>query len=241
MKKLLLLTACIFVFNVLQAQKTVEYTAKDGLTVTADYYEVKGSDTMILLFHQAGWSRGEYREIAPKLNELGYSCLAVDQRSGGQVNGVKNETFARAKSAGTGTAYKDAFQDIEATVAHAKKTYKPSKIILWGSSYSSALVLKYAGDFPDNIDAVLSFSPGEYFGEKKYISSSAANIKVPSFITSAKGEKDSWWAINSAIKSGRNQYFLPDTKGNHGSRALWDRFDDAQSYWQAVKGFLKSM
>ena len=45
---------------------------------------------VLVLFHQAGWSRGEYREIAPKLNELGYICLAIDQRSGKGVNGVAN-------------------------------------------------------------------------------------------------------------------------------------------------------
>ena len=223
------------------AQKTIDFPSKDGLQITADYYEAKGSETFILLFHQAGWSRGEYKEIAPKLNALGYSCLAIDQRSGGAVNSVTNQTNQRAVAAGKETKYLDAFQDIEATVAYIKKTYAPKKIIIWGSSYSSSLVLKYAGDNPDNIDAAMAFSPGEYFGKDDFIKNSAANIKVPTFITSAQNEQDNWAAINEAIPTTTKVSYVPATKGNHGSRALWEKFDDNDGYWSAVKDFLKNI
>ena len=223
------------------AQKTIDFPSKDGLQITADYYETKGSETFILLFHQAGWSRGEYKEIAPKLNALGYSCLAIDQRSGGAVNSVTNQTNQRAVAAGKETKYLDAFQDIEATVAYVKKTYTPKKIIIWGSSYSSSLVLKYAGDNPDNIDAAMAFSPGEYFGKDDFIKNSAANIKVPTFITSAQNEQDNWAAINEAIPTTTKVSYVPATKGNHGSRALWEKFDDNDGYWSAVKDFLKNI
>ena len=223
------------------AQKTIDFPSKDGLQITADYYEAKGSETFILLFHQAGWSRGEYKEIAPKLNALGYSCLAIDQRSGGAVNSVTNQTNQRAVAAGKETKYLDAFQDIETTVAYIKKTYAPKKIIIWGSSYSSSLVLKYAGDNPDNIDAAMAFSPGEYFGKDDFIKNSAANIKVPTFITSAQNEQDNWAAINEAIPTTTKVSYVPATKGNHGSRALWEKFDDNDGYWSAVKDFLKNI
>lgn len=223
------------------AQETIEYPSKDGLQITADLYKATNSDTFILLFHQAGWSRGEYKETAPKLNALGYSCLAVDQRSGGEINAITNQTHKRAKKAGKNTEFIDAYQDIEATVAYVKKTYKPKKIIIWGSSYSSSLVLKYAGDYPNQIDAVLSFSPGEYFGKDNFIKNSASNIKVPSFITSAKNEKGSWSAIHNAISTTTKTMYLPTTKGNHGSRALWSTFNDSDGYWTAVKGFLKDI
>lgn len=223
------------------AQETIEFPSEDGVIITADYYSSKGSSKLILLFHQAGWSRGEYKEIAPKLNQLGYNCLAIDLRSGGQVNDVTNETKKHAKADGKGTSYKDAFQDIVAAVAYAKKQYDPSQLIVWGSSYSSALVLKYAGDYPDQADAVLSFSPGEYFGEKNFISNSASKISIPSFITSAASEKSSWWNIYEAIADTQKVYFLPDTKGNHGSRALWEKFVDSKDYWNAVRKFLKGI
>ncbi|MEP0264080.1 alpha/beta fold hydrolase [Dokdonia sp.] len=228
---------CLFTF----AQNTIDYPSKDGLRITADLYEVSKSDTFIILFHQAGWSRGEYKETAPKLNALGYTCLAVDQRSGGGVNDITNQTNKQAKKAGKSTGFIDAFQDIEATIDYVKKTYKPKKIIIWGSSYSSSLVLKYAGDNPDSIDAVLSFSPGEYFGKDNFIKNSASKIKVPTFITSAQGEKKSWSAINDAIATKTKTTYLPKTSGNHGSRALWNKFSDSEGYWTAVKSFLNDL
>ncbi|APA66465.1 hypothetical protein YQ22_18020 [Maribacter sp. 1_2014MBL_MicDiv] len=195
----------------------------------------------MLLFHQAGWSRGEYKEIAPKLNTLGYNCLAIDQRSGGAVNSVTNQTNQRAVAAGKETTYLDAYQDIEATVAYVKKAYSPKKIIIWGSSYSSSLVLKYAGDHPDQIDAAMAFSPGEYFGKDDFIKNSAAHIKVPTFITSAQNEQDNWAAINQAIPTTTKVTYVPATAGNHGSRALWEKFEDNNGYWNAVKNFLKQL
>ena len=66
--------------------------------MVADLYRQSlGADApLIVLCHQAGGSRGEYREIAPRLNKLGYQCLAIDQRAGGQVKGVVNETYRAA-------------------------------------------------------------------------------------------------------------------------------------------------
>jgi len=221
------------------AQETIEFTAGDGLGVTADTYIKHPTDApFILLFHQAGWSRGEYLEIAPKLNELGYNCMAVDQRSGGKVNDVVNETEKKAKEEEKAAKFLDAFQDIEAAVDYVRQSFSSEKIILWGSSYSSSLVLKYAGDNPNDVVAVLAFSPGEYFKTKDLIKSSTKNISCPSFITSAKGEKDRWWEIHEAIPTKTKTFYLPSTAGNHGSRALWEKFSDSEGYWEAVKEFL---
>ncbi|WP_299258045.1 alpha/beta fold hydrolase [uncultured Aquimarina sp.] len=239
--KNILTTMIIFLTISIYGQKTIDFPSKDGLTITADMYEAKGSNQFIILFHQAGWSRGEYLEIAPKLTALGYHCMAVDQRSGGAVNEITNKTNAAAKTEGKQTGFNDAYQDVEAAIAYVKNTYNPDKIIIWGSSYSSSLVLKYAGDYPDAVQGVLSFSPGEYFDKKNFITTSADNIKIPVFITSAKSEKKSWSGIYDAIPSDKKQFFLPETKGNHGSRALWDKFPDSDDYWKVVNEFLKTI
>ena len=76
-------------------QIKVKFQSKDDITITADCYKVDESSPYILLFHQAGSSRGEYKEIAGKLTNLGYNCLAVDLRSGNEVNNVVNETARR--------------------------------------------------------------------------------------------------------------------------------------------------
>ena len=245
MKRLILtLTFSLIYARVLFSAEKVTFKSEDGVDVVADLYIIH-PDTVpfIILFHQAGWSRGEYLEIAPQLNNLGYNCMAVDQRSGKGVNNVENETFVSARKLMKETKYSDALPDIAAAVKHAKTYLAKGKLIIWGSSYSSSLVLKFTGDNPDIIDGVLAFSPGEYFKSMgkpaDWIASSAAGITCPSFITSSRSEKNSWWNINAAIATETKTYFLPESMGNHGSRALWSKFPDHRAYWDAVIPFLK--
>ena len=77
------------------AAETVTFTADDGVEVTADVYLPDNvSSSVLVLFHMAGASRGEYREIAPRMAKQGYISMAVDQRSGGAFAGVVNLTAA---------------------------------------------------------------------------------------------------------------------------------------------------
>ena len=226
--------------------ETIEFPSADELTITADLYHAHEDPQtpFLVLFHQAGWSRGEYREIAPRLVELGFNCLAVDQRSGKGVNDVDNETAKRAAAAKLGMDYPDALPDMRAAVELARERWAKGPLVIWGSSYSAALALKLAGDHADQIDGVLAFAPGEYFERfghpGDWIASSAKKIRSPAFVTSAKQEKANWWSIYEAIEVDTKAHFLPETKGNHGSRALWKQFDDSPAYWEAVERFLEA-
>jgi len=237
-----------FVFTSVQAKETITFSSKDGLQITADTYIDKTAKNLpfIVLFHQAGWSRGEYIEIAPKLNTLGFNAMAVDLCSGKAVNGITNQTAKGARKAGKKTRYIDALPDMESALLVARKLAgENSKVIAWGSSYSSALVLQLVGDKPALADAILSFSPGEYFKKSgkssNWIQESAHSLNIPVFITSAKSEKSRWSAIFKGIKSKKKVSFIPETNGNHGSRALWDKFDDSSEYWLAVSQFLERL
>ncbi len=228
------------------ATETITFASLDGLQITADLYAPHAArDTpLIVLFHQAGWSRGEYRELAPWLNKNGFNCLAVDQRSGHEVNDVPNATAAGAKAAGKGTTYLDAEQDLIAALKYAHANLTRGQVIAWGSSYSAALVLVVAGEHPNLVDGVLSFSPGEYFEklgqDTHWVSKAAAGIKAPVFMTSARSERGNWKPIYAAIKAPKASY-VPNTMGNHGSRALWSKFDDHQGYRDAVEEFLQGL
>ena len=226
-----------------QTISTVTFPTTDHLTVTADlYWTGDASKPFIILFHQADYSRGEYVDISPKLNALGYNCLAVDQRSGRAANGVKNETNQLAKDAKLPTGYTDAYPDLEAALAYAVSTYAPDQLIVWGSSYSSSLVLILASEHPDEISAVLSFSPGEYFKlNGKMVADYAANITQPVFITSAKSEGKAWRGIADSITSDGCVFFLPEASGRHGSSALYDSARGHEEYWAAVEAFLASL
>ena len=221
------------------------FGSADGLQVTADLYFTKESNTdtpLIVLCHQAGWSRGEYREIAPRLNTLGFNCVAIDQRSGGTINRVANLTHMKAVAQSKTANFVTAEQDIVAAVKWVKSKHGTGKVLLWGSSYSAALVLRIAGERPDLVDGVLAFAPGEYFTRfdkpKDWIATSAKKISVPVFVTSAKDEANSWAAIYDAIPGESKTKFIPKTAGNHGSRALWRKFPDSAAYWTSVQEFL---
>jgi len=226
--------------------KTVAFPSEDGVPITADLHAPHpDAAPFIVLFHQAGWSRGEYREIAPKLGALGFNTLAVDQRSGGKTEGIVNATHQAAKKAGKKTAFPDALQDMRAAVAWARTHHARGRLIVWGSSYSAALVLLLAADPKLDVDAALAFAPGEYFARfgkpTKWITSAVSKLDKPVFITSAANEKSKWAGIYAAIPSTSKRSFLPKTKGNHGSRALWDRFSDSEAYWTEVRSFLASV
>ncbi|HHJ17633.1 MAG TPA: alpha/beta hydrolase [Gammaproteobacteria bacterium] len=229
----------------LSAGELVTFPSEDGLLITADVHapHKNSAAPIIVLFHQAGSSRGEYAEIAPWLNTLGYNCIAVDQRSGGSMNGIQNETAIRAENENRPTGYISALPDIKAALVYARRHYGKRGVIAWGSSYSAALVLKVAGDSPALVDGVLAFSPGEYFERAgksaTWIQDSANNIKVPVFITSARNEADQWSGIFSAVASSRKVAFIPETAGRHGSRALWRKYPDSQIYRDEAKNFLQ--
>lgn len=220
-------------------RESVVINSTDSLMLKGDYYPNAGNEKpLILLFHQAGYSRGEYREIAPKLNELGFRCLAIDQRSGKEVNGITNEAFEQASEKGLSTDYVDALPDLRAAVEYAQRHYKAKEIILWGSSYSAALVFILATEYPELVKGIMAFSPGEYFTyEDLPISAYAGQTQVPVFITSSGAEKDLCTPIFEAIPSDK-QYYLPDFDGYHGSKALWPENEGHEKYWKEVKAFL---
>lgn len=220
---------------------SVDFPTAGGIQGRADVYEAQDkSATLILLFHQAGWSRGEYREIAPKLVKAGYRVMAVDQRSGGKVNGVQNETHRRAARMGLARGYVDAYVDMKAALSYARKELAAQRVIVWGSSYSASLVFRMAAEHPNEVTAVMAFTPGEYFKKegRDYVQSFAKRVKQPVFVTSAKKEREQVWPIFNASPAEKKILFTPASKGQHGSRALWNEWSDSDVYWTAVNGFL---
>ncbi len=246
MKKIILFLSIFAVFLYASVKTTIKFKSLDNVVITADLYisNINKKTPFIVLFHQAGWSRGEYSGIALKLNALGYNCMAVDLRSGGEIRGVENLTKKDAVKKGKSTTYIDAMQDIKASLLYAREHFAKGKLIAWGSSYSAALVIKIVGDDNKLADKVISFSPGEYFTKYNkapdWIKQSAKKLRVPIFITSAKNEKKYWQPIYNAINSNKSFYLPIKTNGHHGSRSLWSRYGDNTGYWRAVKGFLRS-
>ena len=241
MKKIILLFVLILTLIHSTEYKKITFPSLDGLEISAFLYsDQNNSKPFILLFHQLGYSKGEYLEIAPKLQAMGVNVMSVDLRNGISVNGIVNETANRVSKQKIDSSRFAAIQDVKASIDYARKYYSSGKLLLWGSSYSGGIVLMVGGE-DNRVDAVLAFSPGEYFVKKgsSFVRDNIRNLKKPVFYTSAKNEEISCRIIYDAIPSGKKFYFLPERGGVHGSSTLWQKNQNSQEYWAAVKEFLK--
>jgi dienelactone hydrolase len=222
------------------AREQVTLTASDGVKVYADFYPADSkSQPYILLFHQAGSNRAEYAPIAPRLVKLGFNCLAIDQRSGGDLFGQQNETV---RLVGHNGEYSDVRKDMEAALAWARSSGNNGQVLVWGSSYSAALVFLLAAEHPQEIAGVLAFSPDEFLDNPRAVHGAAAKISVPIFVTSAK-DQDEIAAANSVLSvapARQKTQFVPHIAGVHGSstlRADKNRAGESEN-WRAVEEFL---
>ncbi|MEO8746722.1 MAG: alpha/beta hydrolase [Rhodanobacter sp.] len=169
------------------ASEPVTLQASDGVAVYGTLTRAgTRHDKITLLFHQARGNRHEYDAVVPELTKLGVDALAIDQRSGGNLFDGHNQTVA---ALGKSADYLEAMPDLEAALTWAQAQHDRT-IVAVGSSYSSALVIVLAARHPQEINAVASFSPGEYFDDKNMIKDAAAKITVPFYITTDPKEED---------------------------------------------------
>lgn len=219
----------------------VEFNSLDSLKISSHLYQIDDSSPFILLCHQARFNKFEYAGIAERLNKMGYNCMAIDQRSGGPIGNKQNLTYLRARKLNKGVDYIDAEPDIRAAILYLSENFN-SKIILWGSSYSSTLALYLAAEMKE-VSAVLSFSPGNYMADKKGSLIDVLNdFEKPMFLTSSKHEAKSVSQLLYKHKLTKDQtQFIPEGNGHHGSRALWINQIGGEEYWIAVALFLKQV
>jgi dienelactone hydrolase len=231
------LAAALFAVSapVVAAPTPVLLKAADGVVVHGAYYKARAPKALILLFHQAGSSKDEYATIAPRLVEAGYSAMAIDQRSGGDLFGP-NQTAA---ALGHKADYLEARADLEAAVRWGEAQKLP--VILWGSSYSASLVFLAAANHPE-LKAVLAFSPGEYFDDKNMVKQAAAKVRVPVYVTSASDPEEIAAAksILAASPATVKVQFVPKA-GVHASSTLLPARNPkgAAANWPPVLVFLR--
>jgi dienelactone hydrolase len=236
----LLLAGTLLSLVLLQGNKEkVSFPSEDGLEITADKYLVNEEYPYILLFHQAGSSRGEFRDIAEKFLKLRYNCLAVDLRSGDNANFINNETASRARGEGKSVNFLDAWGDVTAAIDYANGL-NSRQVILLGSSYSASLALLEGLNHPE-VQAVIAFSPGEYFGKDLRVEDSLKTCSKPLFVAVTQREKPYVKQMLSAFPEDDYTLFQPDTLGVHGARALWDDNPTKDEYWLALLLFINNL
>lgn len=217
--------------------RTVTFLSSDSLPITADYYPNPDASAIIILLHQAGFSRGEYKDIAPRLVDSGYACIAVDLRSGNFVFDVINQTAAAAKAKGLEPKYLDALADVKAAIDYAANN-SSKEIYLWGSSYSAGLALIAAKE-DERIKRVVAFSPGEYFSNQSTVRSRILGLNTPVFITGSNTEYDMIIKPLVEVLPKHNVItFKPESYSDHGSKTLWPTCSAAEITYAKLFEFL---
>ena len=220
------------------APGAVWLTAEDGVAIRGDLYALADdagkAAPLILLFHQAGASRAEYAEIAPRLNRLGFNALAIDQRSGGARWG-DNETVSKL---GRSTSYLSALLDLEAALKWRASSPYTGKVLVWGSSYSAALVFLLAAEHSE-IDGVLSFSPGEYLGKhENEVREAAKKVLQPVLVLTPSDERDRAEVVFDVIPGKQKKFVIPEHAVHGSSMLVPARNPSAEEIWPEVQAFL---
>lgn len=209
------------------ASEPVTLHAGDGVPVYGTLSQAQPHGKSIaLLFHQARGNRHEYDTVVPVLQKLGFDTLAIDQRAGGDLFDGHNETVARL---GRSADYLAALPDLEAALAWAQRQHY-ARIVAVGSSYSSSLVIVLAARHPQELAAIASFSPGEYFDDKNLIKHAAAEVRMPFYITTDPDEAGNVAEVLRNAHGDNIVHYQPKV-GVHGASTLVPARDPGG--WQA--------
>lgn len=222
-------------------QSLIRFPSKDGAMITGDLYLIDNTSPMILLFHQATASRGEYIETAKKLNELGYNALAVDQRSGESMNDVENMTYKRLSNESSAFTFKEAIVDVESTIEYASDTFDMPMIAL-GSSYSASILCVIGQNYEADLLGLILFSPGQnmYF-DNKPVSEMASNLMLPIFLSCGSHETYEPMAILEMIPSENVITLFPERLVVHGSRLLWESTENNNLIWESMMDYIVNL
>lgn len=201
-------------------QHKVSFLASDSLRVTADLYLNDYNLPFILLFHQNGYSRDECTGIADKLLNLDYNCLAVDLRSGGKLI--------------------DSRKDVKAAIDYAGGiNNKP--VILFGSSFSASLCM-LEGMNNERVNAVVAFSPGEYFEPEISVKKEIKNFNIPLFVSLSGNEYPYIMAMLEDIPDSiMTIYRHGGGNDTHGAKVLWESNKESRECWLELLMFFRKI
>ena len=237
----IILIALFFSLSNSFAQEIVTFKAKDGLTITANLYEIDSVNPYVLLFHQAGSSKGEFKEIAIKLLKLKYNVLAVDLRSGDAMNFSPNVTAALAEKENFPNSHIDARQDIVAAIDYAYEKSNNQQVVIFGSSYSASLCLLEGKD-NSKVKAVIAFSPGEYFQPQIVLQEELMGYKKKVFVACSASEYKYTKLLLSGVEEKYKTVFAPrENDGRHGAKSLWKDCKANKEYWLNLFLFFKQI
>jgi hypothetical protein len=218
---LFLFFACCTVCGI-KGQEAVYFYADDSTRIRADLYLRDYSFPFMILCHDEAADRSEFYDIAPRLLNLNYNCLAIDLETSGHQN------------------LADARAGLHAAIAYVRR-FNTLPVILFGGSRSASLCLLEASVNP-GIKAIVALSPGEYFQPKIVMSDVLEKISQPVFICGTRKEYIYLQKMAGNRSADGLTLFQPE-KGNgiHGTAALNGNDLTKDEYWFALMMFFKKL
>ncbi|MEO1136922.1 MAG: alpha/beta fold hydrolase [Pseudomonadota bacterium] len=212
-------------FELTQGETEISGRTADGVDYFGTLYfgGLPTEAPLIHLFHQGGSNgRGEYAPLTGWLNENGYRAIAWDLRSGGDLFGENNRTVDSLGDADDG--FCAAYAEVEDIAKLSSSLAGNAPVIVWGSSYSGALVFQAAAKYSEKIDAVIAFSPasGGPLADcraRDYL----AGLQAPALVLRPASEMERESSLEQRdIFESAGVEFLVIENGVHGSSMLVD-------------------
>jgi len=174
------------------ARQTVSFDAPDGVKIVGTFYAAtKENSPAVLLLHQYGGSRSNYKNLAGQFQSNGIAVLAIDGRGFGES--TRKTDGSRVAASQSDEAVTGMKSDVAAAVKFLgeQRAVDKNKIGIVGASYSSSLAIIYAAE-NSAIKAVALLSPGtNYFGNLPTEPAIAKYGTRPLLIVAAEDDQDS--------------------------------------------------
>ena len=218
-----------------QGFEEVNFQSRDGNKIYADLYASDPAAPWVLLFHQSVSSRGEFRDIAPRLQREGFNCLAVDLRWGKEDfwNHIPNKTASKSGSYEIIEKYEasesyqlqkvwpmiwGAYEDMLASLRYLEERGFGGDKILLGSSFSAMLIFKLAAE-EEGVNGLVAFSPAEYHPtEDRLLESWANTCSLPVYISLGKEEGKIKESLKRTLS--KTKPVFHQSNGRHGASVL---------------------
>lgn len=134
---------------------------QDKLSLAGTYWAPKGKQAApgALLIHGAGGKRGDFEELAKRLNKMGFAVLTLDLRGHGE-SVTDDADWARLAPADRTTLWAFATRDIKAGVdfLREQKEVHSSSLVLVGHQAGSTLIARHAVK-DENVRAIALLDP----------------------------------------------------------------------------------
>lgn len=163
----------------------ISLTTKDGVKIAADLYSVDNVVGWLVLVHMMPVTKESYKDLATRLQRLGYESVAIDLRGHGESDGGPNGYLNFSDS-----QHQKSISDLRAAVDYLiqERGATPDKISFIGASIGANLSLQYISEYQEYETAILLSAGLNYRGIKTepLVKNLKAGQKV--FFVSAKDD-----------------------------------------------------